>query len=240
MNMLSDITIILLIIHFLGDFQLQSQEISDMKLKSKKHLTKHILTHAALLIVPVILFIKYNTVLIGLLTILSIVVSHYLIDILKSKIAIKNSRQELKLFLVDQFLHIFVILLFTEILFKKQFFVISKLIIDRTILNWILILVLVTKPANILFKIGFKKYNIKSVDTETEIGAGALIGSLERILSIIFLSMGQVSAIGLIYTAKSIARFKEIEENKRFAEYYLIGTLYSILYAIIVFYLMII
>ncbi|MFL8968448.1 DUF3307 domain-containing protein [Helcococcus kunzii] len=200
MNMLSDITIILLIIHFLGDFQLQSQEISDMKLKSKKHLTKHILTHAALLILPVILFIKYNTVVIGLLTILIIVVSHYLIDIIKSKISIKNSRQELKLFLV----------------------------------------VLVTKPANILFKIGFKKYNIKSVDTETEIGAGALIGSLERILSIIFLSMGQVSAIGLIYTAKSIARFKEIEENKRFAEYYLIGTLYSILYAIIVFYLMII
>ena len=52
--------------------------------------------------------------------------------------------------------------------------------------------------------------------------------------------MNQISAIGFIYTAKSIARFKEIEQNKAFAEYYLIGTLFSILYVVIAYYIIII
>ena len=64
-----------------------------------------------------------------------------------------------------------------------------------------------------------------------------MIGNLERILSVIFLSMGNPSGIGLIYTAKSIARFKQIGENKRFAEYYLIGTLYSILFTLSSYYI---
>ncbi|MGH2066430.1 DUF3307 domain-containing protein, partial [Aerococcus sp. L_4] len=64
-------------------------------------------------------------------------------------------------------------------------------------------------------------------------GAGAMIGNLERILSAIFLSLNALSSIGLIYTAKSIARFKLIEENQGFAEYYLIGTLFSILFVVV-------
>ena len=51
-------------------------------------------------------------------------------------------------------------------------------------------------------------------------------------LCAIFIGLGQYASIGLIYTAKSIARFKKIEENPKFAEYYLIGTLYSILFVV--------
>jgi hypothetical protein len=36
-----------------------------------------------------------------------------------------------------------------------------------------------------------------------------------------------------VFTAKSIARFRQIDENKRFAEYYLIGTLFSMLYVLL-------
>ncbi len=43
---------------------------------------------------------------------------------------------------------------------------------------------------------------------------------------------GQFSAVGLAMTAKSVARYNEISENPSFAEYYLIGTLYSILYTV--------
>lgn len=71
-------------------------------------------------------------------------------------------------------------------------------------------------------------------------GAGAIIGNLERVLSAIFLAMNQITAIGFIYTAKSIARFKEIEENKGFAEYYLIGTLFSILYVVVAYFIIIV
>ncbi|NMA12837.1 MAG: DUF3307 domain-containing protein [Chloroflexi bacterium] len=64
-------------------------------------------------------------------------------------------------------------------------------------------------------------------------GAGQMIGYLERILIVIFLSVGQYASIGLIMTAKSIARYERINKDSEFAEYYLIGTLSSILIAIL-------
>ena len=100
-------------------------------------------------------------------------------------------------------------------------------------------MLVITKPANITFKVVFQKYQFQN-DAPTVPGAGAVIGNLERILSAVFLAMNQVASIGFIYTAKSIARFKEIEENKGFAEYYLIGTLFSILYVVVAYYLIMI
>jgi len=59
-----------------------------------------------------------------------------------------------------------------------------------------------------------------------------MIGFLERFLMVIFLSLGQYASIGLIMTAKSIARYDKITKNGAFAEDYLIGTLASIIIAI--------
>ncbi|MCT4632839.1 MAG: DUF3307 domain-containing protein [Firmicutes bacterium] len=63
-----------------------------------------------------------------------------------------------------------------------------------------------------------------------EVNTGKWIGVLERILILIFLYSNQLSAIGFIIAAKSLARFKMME-NKIFSEYYLIGTLLSLVYA---------
>ena len=57
----------------------------------------------------------------------------------------------------------------------------------------------------------------------------------------IFLIWGQFAAIGLVFTAKSIARFDRISKDQGFAEYYLIGSLFSIisvllLYALLILY----
>lgn len=96
------------------------------------------------------------------------------------------------------------------------------------------------QTANVTFKILFGQYQNYSEEKgndPTVPGAGAMIGNLERILSAIFLSLNALSSIGLIYTAKSIARFKRIEENQGFAEYYLIGTLFSILFVVITYFL---
>jgi len=62
--------------------------------------------------------------------------------------------------------------------------------------------------------------------------AGRYIGILERYLTVIFFLLGQYTAIAFTLTAKSIARFKELEKAD-FAEQYLIGTLVSQLLAII-------
>ena len=63
--------------------------------------------------------------------------------------------------------------------------------------------------------------------------AGAIIGILERIFVLTLVLIGEYASIALIFTAKSIARFEELK-NRKFAEYYLIGTLSSILLAMLV------
>jgi hypothetical protein len=64
-------------------------------------------------------------------------------------------------------------------------------------------------------------------------GAGRLIGMLERTLMLFLVLYGQWAAAVLLLTAKSIARFEELKE-RRFAEYYLVGTLTSLLVATVI------
>ena len=54
--------------------------------------------------------------------------------------------------------------------------------------------------------------------------AGSMIGQLERILIVILLLQNQYEAIGFVLVAKSIARFKQLDD-KEFAEKCLVGTL---------------
>jgi len=63
-------------------------------------------------------------------------------------------------------------------------------------------------------------------------GSGRLIGILERLLALILVLLGQWGAMALLLAAKSIARFEELKE-RRFAEYYLVGTLASLLVAVV-------
>ncbi len=58
-------------------------------------------------------------------------------------------------------------------------------------------------------------------------GAGRYIGYLERILLLIFVYSGQLSAAGLLIAAKSVLRFQKANESRRETEYILVGTLLS-------------
>lgn len=62
-------------------------------------------------------------------------------------------------------------------------------------------------------------------------GAGRLIGILERTLVLALILYQQWAAVAILVTAKSIARFEELKV-RRFAEYYLVGTLASLLVAL--------
>jgi len=61
--------------------------------------------------------------------------------------------------------------------------------------------------------------------------AGMYIGWLERILVLTAVLLRSPATVGLVLTAKSIVRYPEIKSG-RFAEYFLIGTLLSILLAL--------
>ena len=70
-------------------------------------------------------------------------------------------------------------------------------------------------------------------EDEKEYNAGRVIGMLERILILFFVLVNQFGAIGFIIAAKGFTRFKELDKRE-FAEYVLIGTLLSSVFAIAV------
>ena len=61
---------------------------------------------------------------------------------------------------------------------------------------------------------------------------GATIGALERLLIVVFVLVGAEAAVGFVIAAKTIARFKQLDD-RGFAEYYLLGTLASVSVAIL-------
>lgn len=60
---------------------------------------------------------------------------------------------------------------------------------------------------------------------------GATIGVLERLLIVTFVLTGSTAAIGFVVAAKTLARFKQLDDRD-FAEYYLLGTLASVAIAL--------
>jgi hypothetical protein len=72
-----------------------------------------------------------------------------------------------------------------------------------------------------------KDLGITGETTNEMQNAGLYIGWLERFLVLTALVLHSPATVGLILTAKSIARYPEFK-SVRFAEYFLIGTLLSV------------
>ena len=83
----------------------------------------------------------------------------------------------------------------------------------------------------------FIKLMLRRYEKEVEISglksAGMVVGIVERVMVLTFVLVNQYTAITVIFAAKSIARFNELKDRKM-AEYYLIGTLVSITFALLV------
>lgn len=65
---------------------------------------------------------------------------------------------------------------------------------------------------------------------QVEYNRGRVIGALERLVVFFFILKGAYSALGFLIAAKGMTRFKQLD-NRDFAEYFLIGTLLSIILA---------
>lgn len=88
------------------------------------------------------------------------------------------------------------------------------------------------KPANFFIKLMLKHYSVNMpVEHENGFNAGALIGTVERWLILIFVCLQRYDALGLLIAAKSIIRFGDTQTNK--SEYVLAGTLLSIFIAVL-------
>lgn len=238
----------LLIGHVLGDFYLQTNSVAQRKDSSAKHFVMHMLIYSACMGITLIVAIPYTTKLLLLWVASSLL--HFLIDFIKKgvKKQIKNDTIGLYLnnhsLIIDQLLHIAALIsiwyLWGSSLTVRPF-------VEQDIADYpdkpILILLCflcILRPIGILIGTGelwdFKKHNIQPV-TQAQ-NAGRMIGYLERTIVMFFLMYQQFGAIAFILTAKSVARFKEIESNKDMAEYYLIGTLLSVVSVFILVFLL--
>jgi hypothetical protein len=61
---------------------------------------------------------------------------------------------------------------------------------------------------------------------------GAAVGVLERLIVVALVLAGATAAIGFVIAAKTLARFKQLDDRD-FAEYYLLGTLASVTVALV-------
>lgn len=134
-----------------------------------------------------------------------------------------------KVYVFYQALHFTLIYFIGEMLITKD--LISDNLVPSEVLRWCLFIIIILKPINLSFKILFQRYAPEESDSKENAveGAGAIIGILERLLIVILICYDQFGGIGLVFTAKSVARFDKISKDPVFAEYYLIGSLYSII-----------
>lgn len=238
--MFREYLLLLLLGHVAGDFYTQTQEMADRKEKDRKWVLIHSGCYWGTM-----LSIGFPVMSVSVFWCMTVAAMlHMIIDLAKYEYLSWKNRKD-NLFFIDQFIHIIVLtvmaygmvdaqVVLNECGIVKHFFEVAE-ISEKAVVLWILALLLIGKPANIVIQkllMPYKPEEKKEVK-ENDKNAGRFIGTIERIIMLIFLSIGQYSAIGLVLTAKSIARYDRISKDKDFAEYYLLGTLLSTVIVIV-------
>ena len=135
-----------------------------------------------------------------------------------------------------------------QVLFHLTRVIGSGLAVNPVLLKWLIIAagaILLTYPAGALIDLFLKpfqkqlnkKFRPNSLRPVTGLKEGGrIIGYLERLLIYVFILSGQFAGVGFLVAAKSIFRFGELKdsENRKQAEYIIIGTFTSFLLAIVV------
>lgn len=221
--------IVLLLAHLLGDFVCQPAFLIKKKDKWYWRLL-HSFIHALLVY---LLLGKWTLWLIPII----ILITHYLID------WGKNSLKQKKVagFSLDQGLHLLVLLGLTIVICSKDISApiwinwLSPFLWNIAVLVCAVILLI---PCGGIFIGLFMEPLRQQIGTPVKglKEGGKLIGYLERLLILAFVLVNQFAGIGFLVAAKSIFRFSEIKENndRKEAEYIIIGTFASFLYAIII------
>ena len=224
------------LLHILGDFYFQTEKTAKEKSEKIGAVIKHSVVYGIVTIVPCSMFVNGKI----LLVLVALSIAHGLIDIVKY-FAVKPKRnRETRIFILDQILHVACIILAAFALhFVTGDVDLPQLVYEVTsvigisffdLVRWTALILFACKPSGILIQSLINNFKPEIATTHEEIkNAGRTIGYLERLIIIILMAMNQYAAIGLVITAKSIARYEQLSTEKAFAEYYLLGTLLSLL-----------
>lgn len=229
---------ILISIHLLADFLFQTSIYSEKKRKILKPLLLHCFIYFIIFIAILSAIFEVKKIIL-----FSFIISalHFLINLIKNKLEkiFPQRRLQLLFFSFNQLIHFVTIIGFYYILNLENFT--SQLYIDlkdcehfKTFILYIMVFSIILDPASVLIRKLFISISPKIYPKaySDELKAGNIIGKLERTIIAILLLNNQFGLIGFVLTAKSIARFKQMED-KNFAEKYLIGTLTSFLIVLI-------
>lgn len=225
--------IILIILHLLGDFYLQTAKIAKCKnakidsachdctkcKKNSKVNYKYIFIHIMLYFVPFITLFFMTDWFSALIIILILLVSHGIIDAL-SCFFNKKAKRTL-VFILDQFLHIGILYLIYKIFSFNSVF--DKYTIAAKTIFTVLILI---APCSIFINKLFEDLYPDTINKGI-FDIGSIIGILERFLVIIFSYYQNFAAIAIIITVKTWARSNDLKELE-FRNKYLLGTLASL------------
>jgi len=217
--MMCKLLILQLLAHLVSDFYLQTEKSckskADNALKSR-HLYIHaLITFACAWLFSLNVGYWWAALLIAVL--------HLVIDGLKS--VCKNLKGA---FFIDQLLHLAVIVAAVMLFNKVSTIALPTWLPETKVLLWIVAFVFCLRPANFFIQNIFKDAKISIPDGGKEDNlpnAGHVIGNVERMLTLVFVMLGQYEAIGFLLAAKSLLRFRETDTVK--SEYVLVGTLLS-------------
>jgi len=220
----------LLLAHVLTDFLLQTKKMATSKLKLKINSL-----HCLILFVTSSVFLMNMLTIKALILLLVISVMHGLIDFGKASIEEKADGQwNWFLFSLDQLLHILTLFIILGLFYPS---VIQLCILKfSNIMNSINIFKIAVFFFAISFGGSFFTASVcagfkPSEQTDNSLDkAGRYIGILERIIVSASILIGRYEIIGFLIAAKSIIRHQEKNE-KAFAEYFLIGTFTSFIWA---------
>ncbi|WP_022772837.1 DUF3307 domain-containing protein [Butyrivibrio sp. AE2015] len=242
---MKDYLLYLFLGHILGDFYFQTEKIARLKDRSYKGVLIHSFEYLLIMIALAIPFLSVDM----LLAAGYASAVHWVIDSGKYIVKKKKHFSDLGMFVIDQMLHAISIIILALtfcvwhfIVNGKQIIALAQMLsIDTYVLKWVLSILLIHKPVNIFIQKFLKDYkpaddkntgNDDIINREKNIGR--IIGTIERIVMLILISRNQYAALGLVLTAKSITRYDRIVKDKAFAEYYLLGTLMSVLCVLVI------
>ncbi len=232
--------LILLILHFIGDFYFQTSRIAKCKnanigencnscksCKTKALFNnKFVIVHTLLYAVPFLLLFSMTKWTSALIVIAAVLVSHYVIDLVSC--CLNKKLKQTLVFIADQLLH-------TVILFAvyKVFEINSCLSEYELFIKIAFAVLFLVVPSSVFIN---KLFQDLFPDSEKGkvFDVGSIIGMLERALVLIFACFNDFAAIAIIITVKTWARSGDLKE-KEFRNKYLLGTLASLVLALIAF-----
>ncbi len=255
---------LLILAHVLGDFLFQSDSWVKKKQANKiaaKELYFHVGIHLGLSLLLTIPFYS-GPQFIAAIALLAL--SHWAIDL--AKLHLEGKGHDVKVFIIDQLLHIAVIAGIANH-FQNFSGQLGEVISPDLALLSFLCFCLLTFVSSIVIKTLISRWSPIAVDEDLTVcencqcetchqkrskivakrtdkdeslpSAGSYIGMLERLFVFGFVITGNLSGIGILIGVKSVFRFGDLRDSdgRKLTEYILIGSLLSFGIAILIGYL---